>query len=73
MTPCDAVADLAVELGLAGIVATNTTIGREGLRTASHEVDEIGAGHTSMVAARARGPCRRVPGAQSAPSSPGSR
>ena len=29
----DAVADLAVELGLAGIVATNTTISRAGLRT----------------------------------------
>ena len=29
----DAVADLAVELGLAGIVATNTTISRDGLRT----------------------------------------
>ncbi|MET8145483.1 quinone-dependent dihydroorotate dehydrogenase [Sphaerisporangium sp. NPDC005288] len=30
----DAVADLAVELGLAGIIATNTTIGREGLSDA---------------------------------------
>ena len=29
----DAVADLAVELGLAGIVATNTTVSRDGLRT----------------------------------------
>lgn len=29
----DDIADLAVELGLAGIVATNTTISREGLRT----------------------------------------
>ncbi|ROO90444.1 dihydroorotate oxidase A [Actinocorallia herbida] len=28
----DAVADLALELGLDGIIATNTTIGREGLR-----------------------------------------
>jgi dihydroorotate dehydrogenase len=27
----DAVADLAVELGLAGVIATNTTVGREGL------------------------------------------
>ena len=31
----DAVADLAVELGLDGIIATNTTIGREGLGLAS--------------------------------------
>ncbi|MFC4590739.1 quinone-dependent dihydroorotate dehydrogenase [Sphaerisporangium corydalis] len=30
----DAVADLAVELGLAGVIATNTTIGREGLSKA---------------------------------------
>ena len=58
----DAVADLAVELGLAGIVATNTTIGREGLRTASHEVDEIGAGGLSgpPVAARSLTVLRRL-------------
>ncbi|GAA3356581.1 hypothetical protein GCM10017744_023790 [Streptomyces antimycoticus] len=31
----DAVADLAVELGLDGIIATNTTIAREGLGLAS--------------------------------------
>ncbi len=41
----DAVADLAVELGLAGIVATNTTISRAGLRTPG--VDEFGAGGIS--------------------------
>ncbi|BBZ76422.1 dihydroorotate dehydrogenase (quinone) [Mycolicibacterium anyangense] len=41
----DAVADLAVELGLAGIVATNTTISRAGLRTPG--VDELGAGGIS--------------------------
>lgn len=29
----DEIADLAVQLGLAGIVATNTTISRDGLRT----------------------------------------
>ncbi|WP_280406704.1 quinone-dependent dihydroorotate dehydrogenase [Nocardia carnea] len=43
----DAVADLAVELGLAGIVATNTTIGRDGLRSAAAEVDALGAGGLS--------------------------
>ncbi|MFD4182653.1 quinone-dependent dihydroorotate dehydrogenase [Rhodococcus sp. NPDC058514] len=43
----DAVADLAVELGLAGIVATNTTIGRTGLRTPESEVAAIGAGGLS--------------------------
>lgn len=43
----DAVADLAVELGLAGIVATNTTISREGLRTPADEVEAMGAGGIS--------------------------
>ncbi len=41
----DEIADLAVELGLAGIVATNTTISREGLATPG--VDELGAGGIS--------------------------
>ncbi|MET9020940.1 quinone-dependent dihydroorotate dehydrogenase [Actinopolymorpha sp. NPDC004070] len=43
----DAVADLALELGLDGIIATNTTIGREGLRTDAGEVAELGAGGLS--------------------------
>lgn len=43
----DAVADLAVELGLAGIVATNTTISREGLSTPSADVAAMGAGGIS--------------------------
>ncbi|MFE3858125.1 quinone-dependent dihydroorotate dehydrogenase [Streptomyces griseorubiginosus] len=38
----DAVADLAVELGLDGIIATNTTIAREGLRSAPALVKETG-------------------------------
>nr|WP_120492528.1 quinone-dependent dihydroorotate dehydrogenase [Corynebacterium lactis] len=42
-----AVADLALELGLAGIVATNTTISREGLRTPADEVAAVGAGGVS--------------------------
>ncbi|AKK11102.1 quinone-dependent dihydroorotate dehydrogenase [Corynebacterium uterequi] len=41
----DAIADLAVELSLAGIVATNTTISRDGLRTKN--VDKLGAGGVS--------------------------
>ncbi|WP_448851920.1 quinone-dependent dihydroorotate dehydrogenase [Corynebacterium sp. 335C] len=50
----DAVADLALELGLAGIVATNTTISREGLATDAAEVEAMGAGGVSgpPVAAR---------------------
>ncbi|MFE3187834.1 quinone-dependent dihydroorotate dehydrogenase [Nocardia sp. NPDC059240] len=43
----DAVADLAVELGLAGIVATNTTIRRDGLATPATTVEPIGAGGLS--------------------------
>ncbi|MCV7423635.1 quinone-dependent dihydroorotate dehydrogenase [Mycobacterium yunnanensis] len=41
----DDIADLAVELGLAGIVATNTTVSRAGLATAG--VDALGAGGVS--------------------------
>ncbi|TDD92101.1 quinone-dependent dihydroorotate dehydrogenase [Actinomadura rubrisoli] len=38
----DAVADLALELGLDGIIATNTTIARDGLRSAPDLVKETG-------------------------------
>ena len=41
----DAIADLAVDLGLAGIVATNTTISRDGLRTPG--AADLGAGGVS--------------------------
>lgn len=56
----DEIADLAVELGLAGIVATNTTISREGLVTPG--VDELGAGGVSgpPVAARSLEVLRRL-------------
>jgi len=43
----DAVADLAVELGLDGIIATNTTIARTGLETPAAKVEAIGAGGLS--------------------------
>jgi dihydroorotate dehydrogenase len=42
-----AVADLALEMGLAGVIATNTTISREGLITDSKKVAEMGAGGLS--------------------------
>ncbi|MFT4086271.1 MAG: quinone-dependent dihydroorotate dehydrogenase [Gordonia sp. (in: high G+C Gram-positive bacteria)] len=60
----DAVADLALELGLAGIVATNTTISRAGLRTPAAEVEEIGAGGLSgpPVADRSLEVLRRLHG-----------
>jgi len=56
----DEIADLAVELGLAGIVATNTTISRAGLLTPG--VEELGAGGVSgpPVAARSLEVLRRL-------------
>ncbi|WP_435768524.1 quinone-dependent dihydroorotate dehydrogenase [Nocardioides sp. SYSU DS0651] len=49
-----AVADMALDLGLAGILATNTTIGREGLRTPDAEVAAVGAGGLSGAPLRER-------------------
>lgn len=56
----DAIADLSVELGLAGIVATNTTVSRDGLVTLG--VAELGAGGISgpPVARRALEVLRRL-------------
>ena len=56
----DEIADLAVELGLAGIVATNTTVSRDGLATPG--VDELGAGGISgrPVARRSAEVLRRL-------------
>ncbi|SPM42237.1 Dihydroorotate dehydrogenase, partial [Mycobacterium numidiamassiliense] len=56
----DDIADLAVELGLAGIVATNTTVSRDGLLTP--DVDKLGAGGISgpPVARRATEVLRRL-------------
>jgi dihydroorotate dehydrogenase len=56
----DEIADLAVELGLAGIVATNTTVSREGLATAG--IDELGTGGISgpPVAQRSAEVLRRL-------------
>ena len=42
-----AVADLALDLGLAGVIATNTTIGRENLKTDFAKVAAAGAGGLS--------------------------
>ena len=56
----DQIADLAVELGLAGIVATNTTISRDGLATPG--VADLGPGGISgpPVARRAAEVLRRL-------------
>ncbi|WP_407563717.1 quinone-dependent dihydroorotate dehydrogenase [Streptomyces sp. 184] len=50
----DAVADLALELGLDGIIATNTTVARDGLATAAARVESIGAGGLSGAPLRRR-------------------
>ncbi len=59
-TDVDEIADLAVELGLAGIVATNTTVSRDGLATDG--VAEMGAGGISgpPVARRSAEVLRRL-------------
>jgi dihydroorotate dehydrogenase len=49
-----AVADLALELGLDGIVATNTTTGRDGLSSPVDEIERAGAGGLSGAPLRAR-------------------
>jgi dihydroorotate dehydrogenase len=49
-----AVADMALAIGLDGIIATNTTIARDGLRAHPHELAEIGAGGLSGAPLRAR-------------------
>jgi dihydroorotate dehydrogenase len=56
----DEIADLSVELGLAGIVATNTTVSRDGLATPA--VESLGAGGVSgpPVAARSAEVLRRL-------------
>ena len=43
----DAVIDLAMEIGLDGLVATNTTISRAGLQTNEEKIKAIGAGGLS--------------------------
>ena len=58
----DAIAGLAVELGLSGVIANNTTISRSGLTTPSSEVEAMGTGGLSgaPVAARSLEVLRRV-------------
>ncbi|MGB3050593.1 MAG: quinone-dependent dihydroorotate dehydrogenase [Polyangiales bacterium] len=50
----DAVADLAIDLGLEGIVATNTTISRDGLASNADDVERCGAGGLSGPPVRER-------------------
>lgn len=48
------VAKLSLELKLAGVIATNTTIGRENLKTSAEKIAEIGAGGLSGAPLKAR-------------------
>lgn len=50
----DALASIALELELDGIIATNTTIGRKGLSTDPERISAIGAGGLSGAPLRAR-------------------
>ena len=42
-----AVADLALDLGVDGIIATNTTISRDGLASSAADIESVGAGGLS--------------------------
>ncbi len=50
----DAVADMAVAIGLDGVIATNTTVARDGLRSNADVVAGIGAGGLSGAPLRDR-------------------
>jgi dihydroorotate dehydrogenase len=50
----DAIADLALELELDGIIATNTTISRAGLKSPPQQVEACGAGGLSGAILKAR-------------------
>lgn len=50
----DEATDIALEVGVSGIVATNTTVSRVGLRTPASDVDRMGAGGVSGAPLRTR-------------------
>src|SRR5690606_10051887 len=49
-----AIADLCLEIGIEGVIATNTTVSRAGLVTPASEVEALGAGGISGLPLRAR-------------------
>jgi dihydroorotate dehydrogenase len=54
----DAIADLALDLGLAGVIATNTTVSRDGLTSDPAEIEAAGPG--GLSGAPLREPSLRV-------------
>ena len=50
----DDIVDIVLEENVDGVVATNTTISREGLKIADEEVERMGAGGVSGVPVRSR-------------------
>lgn len=50
----EAVVDICLRLNLSGIIATNTTISRDGLKTSASEVEKIGQGGLSGAPLHAR-------------------
>jgi dihydroorotate dehydrogenase len=58
----DAIADLVLRIGLDGIIATNTTLSRDGLQTSVGEVEAMGTGGLSgpPVAPRSSAIVRRL-------------
>ncbi len=50
----DDIVDIVGETGIAGLIATNTTVSREGLSTPAEEVEKAGAGGVSGKPVRAR-------------------
>ncbi|HNR55686.1 MAG TPA: hypothetical protein PKJ19_10985, partial [Flavobacteriales bacterium] len=50
----DQIVTVVKESGIAGVIATNTTISREGLRTPAAEVEAMGAGGVSGAPLRRR-------------------
>lgn len=53
-TQLDDIIEIVEQTGIAGVIATNTTISREGLHTPKQRLDEIGAGGLSGKPVRAR-------------------
>src|SRR5690606_10263696 len=53
-TQLDDIIDIVNETGISGIIATNTTISRENLKTGKDEIDEIGSGGLSGMPLRDR-------------------